>query len=95
MVTAQKRKNQARKAPTNVEAVEKVRHHNQKRDETMIKRGNETILNKSPPPLIHEEHLRHDYTPSACSDFIHITGTAIHIALETLIHIAGIRTLAS
>jgi hypothetical protein len=57
----------------------------------MIKSGNETILNKSPPPLIHEEHLRHDYNPSACSDFIHITGTAIHIALETLIHITGIR----
>ncbi len=29
------------------------------------------------------------------SDFIHITGTPIHIALESTIHITGIRSLFS
>ena len=44
-----------------------------------------------PTPLINGEGLRHDCNSSvASSDFILIPGTAIHIALEPTIHIAGI-----
>jgi hypothetical protein len=32
---------------------------------------------------------------AVCSDFIHIAGMTIHIALESTIHIAGIRTEAT
>jgi hypothetical protein len=53
------------------------------------------MLINRPTPLLNGNGtgLRHDCNPSVASapNFIHIPGTAIHIALEHTIHIAGIR----
>ena len=60
----------------------------------MIKNRDETmILIIIPTPLIYGEGLRHDCNPSeALLRLYSHPGTAIHIALEHTLHIAGIPT---
>ena len=59
----------------------------------MTKNRDETMILIIPTPLINGEGLRHDCNPSeALLRLYSHPGTAIHIALEHTLHIAGIPT---